>query len=33
MPGFYFEVSLTEGISDAMNALFQKVVQTARLIK
>lgn len=30
-PGFYFEVSPTQGISDAMNALFQKAVQTARL--
>ena len=32
-PGFYFEVSPTEGISQAMTALFQKVVQSARLTK
>src|SRR5581483_2638471 len=32
-PGFYFEVSPTQGISTAMNALFQKVVATARLTK
>jgi Flp pilus assembly protein TadG len=32
-PGFYFEVSPTDGISDAMTALFQKVVQAARLTK
>jgi Flp pilus assembly protein TadG len=32
-PGFYFEVSPTQGISAAMNALFQKVVQVARLTK
>ena len=25
-PGLYFEVSPTQGISEAMNALFQKVV-------
>jgi Flp pilus assembly protein TadG len=30
-PGFYFEVSPTDGISQAMTALFQKVVQTVRL--
>lgn len=30
-PGFYFEVSPTEGISEAMNALFTKAVQGARL--
>jgi Flp pilus assembly protein TadG len=30
-PGFYFEVSPTDGISDAMNALFQKAVQKSRL--
>lgn len=30
-PGFYFEVSPSEGISDAMNALFKKVVSTPRL--
>lgn len=29
--GLYFEVSPTQGISDAMTALFQKVVQQARL--
>lgn len=32
-PGFYFEVSPTQGISDAMNALFQKIVQYAHLTK
>lgn len=32
-PGFYFEVSPTDGISQAMTALFQKVVQAARLTK
>jgi Flp pilus assembly protein TadG len=32
-PGFYFEVSPTQGISDAMNALFQRAVATARLSK
>lgn len=32
-PGFYFEVSPTDGISEAMNVLFQKVVQSARLTK
>jgi Flp pilus assembly protein TadG len=32
-PGFYFEVSPTDGISQAMTALFKKVVQTARLTK
>ena len=32
-PGFYFEVSPTDGISQAMTALFQKVVQSARLTK
>ena len=30
-PDLYFEVSPTQGISDAMNALFQKAVQQARL--
>jgi hypothetical protein len=30
-PGFYFEVSPTEGIADAMNALFQKAVADARI--
>jgi len=30
-PGFYFEVSPTDGISDAMNALFQKLVSTPRI--
>jgi Flp pilus assembly protein TadG len=32
-PGLYFEVSPTQGISDAMTALFQKMVQQARLTK
>jgi hypothetical protein len=32
-PGFYFEVSPTDGISQAMNALFQKVVQSVRLTR
>ena len=31
--GYYFEVSPTQGISDAMTTLFQKVVLTARLTK
>jgi hypothetical protein len=31
--GYYFEVSPTDGISQAMTALFQKVVQAARLTK
>ena len=30
-PGLYFEVSPTEGISDAMNALFRKVVADAHI--
>jgi len=30
-PGFYFEVSPTQGISDAMNKLFQKAVADARI--
>lgn len=30
-PGLYFEVSPTDGISEAMTALFNKVVQEARL--
>lgn len=30
-PGLYFEVSPTEGISDAMSALFKKIVLTPRL--
>ena len=30
-PGFYFEVSPTDGISQAMNTLFQKAVSTARI--
>jgi Putative Flp pilus-assembly TadE/G-like len=30
-PGLYFEVSPTQGVDDAMNALFLKVVATARL--
>ena len=32
-PGLYFEVSPSQGISDAMNALFQKAVAQARLTK
>lgn len=32
-PGYYFEVSPTDGIAQAMTALFQKVVQAARLTK
>jgi hypothetical protein len=32
-PGFYFEVSPTDGISQAMSALFQKVVQEAHVTK
>ena len=28
-PGFYFEVSPTQGISEAMNALFQKAISDA----
>ena len=30
-PGFYFEVNPTQGISEAMNALFQKAVSDARI--
>jgi hypothetical protein len=30
-PGFYFEVSPTQGISEAMNALFKKAVAQAHL--
>jgi Flp pilus assembly protein TadG len=30
-PGFYFEVSPTQGISDAMNTLFKKAVADARI--
>jgi Flp pilus assembly protein TadG len=30
-PGFYFEVSPTQGISEAMNALFEKAVADARI--
>jgi hypothetical protein len=30
-PGLYFEVTPTQGISQAMNALFQKVVSTAHI--
>jgi hypothetical protein len=30
-PGFYFEVSPTQGISDAMNALFRKAVADAHI--
>ena len=32
-PGYYFEVSPTDGIAEAMNALFNKGVQEARLTK
>jgi len=32
-PGYYFEVSPTEGIAEAMTALFQKASQSARIIK
>ena len=32
-PGYYFEVSPTDGISEAMTALFNKVVQESRLTK
>jgi hypothetical protein len=32
-PGLYFEVSPTQGISEAMNALFQKAVAQARLTR
>jgi hypothetical protein len=32
-PGLFFSVSPTQGISDAMSALFQNAVMTARLIK
>jgi hypothetical protein len=30
-PGLYFEVSPTEGISDAMNALFARATADARI--
>jgi hypothetical protein len=30
-PGFYFEVSPTQGIAEAMNALFKKAVADARI--
>jgi hypothetical protein len=30
-PGLYFEVSPTQGISEAMNSLFQKAVADARI--
>ena len=30
-PGLYFEVSMTQGISEAMNALFRKAVADARI--
>lgn len=30
-PGFYFEVSPTDGIADAMNAIFKKAVADARI--
>ena len=32
-PGFYFEVSPTDGIADAMKALFQEAYQSARITK
>lgn len=32
-PSFYFEVSPTDGISQAMTALFRKVVTAARLTR
>jgi Flp pilus assembly protein TadG len=32
-PGLYFEVTPTQGISQAMNALFQKVVSTAHITR
>ena len=32
-PGYYFEVSPTDGISQAMNALFQKAVLAARITR
>jgi hypothetical protein len=32
-PGLYFEVSPTQGISEAMTALFKKAVLQARLTK
>lgn len=31
-PGLYFEVSPTQGITDAMNALFLKVIRTPRIV-
>ncbi len=30
-PGLYFEVSPSQGISAAMNALFMKIITTPRL--
>ncbi len=30
-PGLYFEVSPSEGIEDAMSALFLKIINTPRL--
>lgn len=30
-PGYYFEVSLEQGIEDAMNALFKKIVSSPRI--
>lgn len=30
-PGLYFEVSPTQGISDAMNALFLRIIQSPLL--
>jgi hypothetical protein len=30
-PGLFFEVTPTQGISDAMNKLFQKAVADARI--
>jgi Flp pilus assembly protein TadG len=32
-PGLYFEVSPSQGISDAMSALFKQAVMTSRLVK
>ncbi len=32
-PGFYFEVTPTQGISEAMTALFQRAIADARISK
>jgi hypothetical protein len=32
-PGYYFEVSPTDGISQAMTALFKKVVTAAHITR